>query len=88
MTDPDNRIVEYERLNLLGKAVYVGGQVARSLGLVIEAVVERTADIIGDAERAFREALDGVEDAKILEENIDSTRTRAPRRDADDQRSS
>lgn len=69
MTDPERRIVEFERLNWLGKAVFVTGNVARVFGGILDFVVERTADIIGEAERVFHEALDdSVEDAKILDE--------------------
>lgn len=69
MTDPERRIVEFDRLNLLGKAVYVTGNVTRVVGGILDFVVDRAADLIGEAERAFREALDDtVEDAKILDE--------------------
>jgi hypothetical protein len=69
MTDPERRIVEFERLNWLGKAVYVTGNVSRLVEGLLDFVVDRTASLIGDAERAFREALDDtVEDAKILDE--------------------
>ncbi len=73
MTDPERRIVEFDRLNWLGKAVFVTGNVARVVGGILEFVVERTADLIGEAERAFHEALDdSVEDAKILDEQAGS----------------
>ena len=69
MSDPDYRIVEFDKLNLLGKAVFIGGQVVRVAGQLLEVVVERTADLIGDAEKAFREATDDrVEDATIVDE--------------------
>lgn len=72
MADPERRIVEFDRLNLLGKAVYVTGNVSRLVGQLLDFVVDRTAGLIGDAEEAFREALDDtVEDATILEEQPD-----------------
>ena len=75
MTDPERRIVEFDRLNWLGKAVFVTGNVARVVGGLLDFVVDRTAGIIGDAERAFREALDdSVEDAKILDEKGEEER--------------
>lgn len=69
MPDPERRIVEFDGLNWLGKAVWLGGQVTHAVAWLLEAAVERAGEIVGDAERAFREALDdSVEDAHILEE--------------------
>lgn len=69
MSDDDRRIVEFDGLNWLGKAVWMGGQVAHAVAWLVEAAVERTGSLIGEAERAFREAMDDeVEDARILEE--------------------
>lgn len=69
MSEPDRRIVEFERLNLLGKAFFLGGAAIRLAANAIDAVLEKTADVVADAERAFREGLDpNIEDAKILEE--------------------
>ncbi len=69
MEKREDRLVEYERLNLLGKAVMLGGAAVRVLGLAIDAVLDQTASIVADAERAFRQGLDpNVEDARILEE--------------------
>lgn len=69
MSDGERRIVEFDRLNWLGKAVFITGNMARLVGGVLDTVVNRTADLIGEAEKAFREALDdAVEDAHILDE--------------------
>jgi hypothetical protein len=78
MPDSEKRIVEFERLNPLGKAVFLGGAVARLLGQSIEFVIERTVDLVVEAEKAFKEGLDpNVEDAKILEEYEDPPRIAA-----------
>lgn len=72
MPDPDRRIVEFDGLNWLGKAVFVGGQLAHAVVWLVDAAVERTSGILGEAERAFRDALeDDVEDAHILDEKDD-----------------
>lgn len=74
MPDPDSdrRIVEFDGLNWLGKAVYVGGQLAHAVAWLVDAAVDKTSEIIGEAERAFREAMDEeVEDARILDEHDD-----------------
>lgn len=64
------RIVEFNRLNVFGKAVFVGGAFAKLAADRIDTVVRRAADIYVDAERAFRQGLDSeIEDAKILEED-------------------
>ncbi len=70
MEEQDSRIVEFDRLNLLGKAIYVSGAAARLAANLIEEAVDRAADIVTEAERAFRQGRDpNVDDAKILEEH-------------------
>ena len=72
MPDPDRRIVEFDGLNWLGKAVFMGGQLAHAVVWLVDAAVGRTSVILGEAERTFREALDDdVEDARILDEHED-----------------
>ncbi len=79
MPDSEKRIVEFERLNPLGKAVFLGGAMARLLGQSIEFVLERTVDLVVEAENAFREGLDpNIEDAKILEEFEEPRRIAPP----------
>ncbi|GIV61629.1 hypothetical protein GQ464_001750 [Rhodocaloribacter litoris] len=69
MADSDDRLIEFERLNALGKAVWLGGFAVRLLGNAVEAVLDRAADVVVEAERAFRQGLDpDIEEAKILEE--------------------
>ncbi len=64
------RIVEFERLNTLGKAVFFGGAIAKLAAGAIDRVLQRAADIYVDAERAFKQGMDpDIEDAKILAED-------------------
>lgn len=64
------RIVEYERLNLFGKAVFLGGSAVRLAANAIDTAVKHAADVYVDAEKAFRQGLDDrIEDAKILKED-------------------
>ncbi len=66
------RLVEYDRLNLLGKAAFVGGSAVRLTAGLLESAVQRAAAIYVDAERAFRQGLDSnIEDAKVIEETED-----------------
>ena len=70
MTDRHDQLVEYERLNFLGKAVFLGGAAVRLAAGAIDSTVQRAADIYVDAEKAFREGRDrNIEDAKIIDED-------------------
>lgn len=63
------RLVEFDRLNLLGKAVFLGGSAVKLAAHAIDTAVRRAADVYVDAEKAFRQELDtDIEDAKILRE--------------------
>lgn len=65
----EDRLIEYERLNTLGKAIFLGGGAVRLAANLIDSVLTRAADVAIDAEKAFRQGLDpNVEEAKILEE--------------------
>jgi len=69
MSDRDQREVDFDRLNLLGKAVFITGTAVRIMGTVFESVVETVSGIAHEAEKAFRSGLDqNVDDAKILDE--------------------
>lgn len=81
MEDHDHRIIEFERLNLLGKTVYITGATARFAAGLIEKAIDRAADIAAEAERAFRQGRDpNVDDARILEEHDRSGATPRPPR--------
>lgn len=69
MSDRDRRLVEFDKLNLLGKAVFVTGSTFRILGTLVESAVETVVGVVSEAEKAFRQGLDSdVQDATILEE--------------------
>lgn len=75
MADSERRLIEFERLNLLGKAVFLGGSAVRLAAGLIDQAIDRASDIVADAERAFRQGRDGdIEDAKILEEREERRR--------------
>ena len=70
MSDSQEPIVDFERLNLLGRAVFLGGSAVRLAAGAIDAVVKRAADIYTESERAFLQGRDpNVEDAKIIDED-------------------
>ncbi len=66
----DNRMIQFEDLNLLGKAVFVGGFLTRAATKVVDVTIKASVDIVTEAEKAFKQGLDpNIEDAKILEEH-------------------
>ena len=70
MLDPEERqIIEFDRLNRLGKTVFIAGVAVKTTGAFIDTALEKVVDLVLEAERAFKEGLDApVENAKILEE--------------------
>lgn len=51
------------------RALQLGGSAINLVAGLIDSALVRAADVVADAERAFRQGLDpNVEDAKILEE--------------------
>lgn len=68
--DQEERIVQFSNLNLLGKAVFVGGAVTRATTHLIERAISATADMVVETEKAFKQGLDpNIEDANIIDEN-------------------
>ena len=68
--DKPERIIKFNDLNLLGKAVYVSGLFTRAATKVVDSTIKATVDIVTEAEKAFKQGLDpNVEEAKILEEH-------------------
>ena len=65
----EERLVEFERLNMLGRLVCLGGLAARLTTGAINAAARRAVNIYTDAEKAFKEGRDpNVEDARIIDE--------------------
>lgn len=80
MSEP-RRDIDFRRLNLLGKLVYVGGAAARAVTEGVDRAIGHVADIVAESERAFREGADpNIEDAKIIDERREA-RSKAPRTD-------
>lgn len=62
----DRPIIRFEHLNTVEKVVFVTGAVASTFTRLLEGVLERTADVIVEAERAFEEGRDArVEEARF-----------------------
>ncbi len=71
----DGRIVHFTDLNLLGKAVFVGGVFTRAATKFVESTIKSTVEIVTEAEKAFKQGLDpNVEEAKIIEEHEEKPR--------------
>ena len=69
MEDREKRIVQYEDLNAVGKAVFLAGAAVRVTSGLIDFTLKKAADVVADTEHAFKQGLDAnVEDAKIIEE--------------------
>ena len=70
MPDPEDRqIIEYDRLNWIGKTVFLAGTLVNGAAALIDTALDKTVDLVLEAERAFKEGLDSsVENAKILDE--------------------
>ncbi len=69
MPDPEERqIIEFDRLNWLGKTVFIAGFAVNTTVNLIDAALEKAVDLVLEAERAFNEGLDEPENAKILDE--------------------
>ncbi|MCH8244835.1 MAG: hypothetical protein IH951_00345 [Bacteroidetes bacterium] len=70
MSGERQRKVDFDRLNLVGKAIFITGTTARVLGTIFDSVVETVSGIVREAEKAFKSGLDAnVDDATILEEH-------------------
>lgn len=68
--EQEERIVQFDKLNMLGKAVFVSGLVTRAATRLVESAIKATADIVVEAEKAFKQGLDpNIEEARIIEEH-------------------
>jgi hypothetical protein len=68
--EQEEKIVQFDRLNVLGKAVFIGGMLSRAATHVVESAIKATAEIVIEAEKAFKQGLDSnIEEAKIIEEH-------------------
>jgi len=72
MSSRPEREVEFDRLNLLGKVVFVTGTTVRVIGSVIDSVVETVSGVAQEAEKAFKEGMDpNIDEATIVDEGRD-----------------
>jgi hypothetical protein len=71
MNDEHNQgpIIQFSDLNLLGKAVFLGGILTRAATQLVDTAIQATADVVVEAQKAFKQGLDpNIEDARIIEE--------------------
>lgn len=73
MSEPERREVEYDRLNPIGKAIYLTGSAVRVASDFLDFTLRTAGTVLTEAERAFREGLseeDGedISDARVLNE--------------------
>lgn len=83
MSKDENKIVEFDRLNALGKAIFVAGTAFNTIGTLIDYTVNAIGDVWTLAENAFLEgSSEEIDDAVILDEQseITSRKTSAPKR--------
>ncbi len=83
--DNVKRIVEFERLNTLGKTVFVAGMAVHAGKGLLQRLMRHVARIAVESERAFKEGLNpNIEDARILEETSQASPPRQKLRDSSD----
>ncbi len=73
MSEPERREVEFDRLNPIGKAIYLTGSAVRVASDLLDVTLRTAGTVLSEAERAFREGLseeDGedISDARVLNE--------------------
>ena len=70
MPDPEERrIIEFEKLNWLGKTIFLAGAAVETTAQLLDKALEKAVDLVLETEHAFKEGRDSpVEDAKILGE--------------------
>ena len=73
-TSDQDRIIRFNQLNMLGKAVFVSGLFTRAATKMVESTIKATVDIVTEAEKAFKQGRDpNIEEAKIIEEHDDNS---------------
>jgi len=76
MNESDERTVELDRLNLVGKAAYFGGTAVRLAAGLIDTAIRQAAGIYVEAEKAFKQGMDpNIEDAKVIGETERTSET-------------
>ena len=83
MSDNEKREVEFDRLNPVGKAIYLTGSAVRLASDFLEFSLRTAGTVLTEAERAFHEGLtetddDDVSDARVLSETKNCDKARRP----------
>lgn len=75
MSNSERRIVDFDKLNLVGKALFLTGSAVKALASGLDAALNQAADLVVDIERSFKDGLDpNIEEAKIIEEREEPSR--------------
>ena len=68
-TVQEDRIVEFDRLNTAGKAVFIAGTAFKTLGMIVDFTVGTIGDVWTLAENAFNDGLsEDIDEATVLED--------------------
>ena len=74
MSKEENKIVEFDRLNALGKAIFVAGTAFNTIGTLFDYTVNAIGNVWTLAENAFLEgSSEEIDDAVILDEKSEVT---------------
>ncbi|NNF03842.1 MAG: hypothetical protein HKN17_05185 [Rhodothermales bacterium] len=72
MPESEHRDVEFDRLNPVGKVIYVTGSVVRTASDFLEFTLRTAGTLLTEAEKAFREGIaedeEDISDARVLSE--------------------
>ena len=67
--ESDKRPLRLENPTVLGKVVGLGSVAAKLVGSGVDLLLNTVADIVVDAEKAFKDGMDpNIDDAKIIDE--------------------
>ncbi len=74
MSNEENKIVEFDRLNPVGKAIFIAGTAFNTIGTIFDYTVNAIGDVWTMAENAFLEgSSEEIDDAVILDEKSEPT---------------
>jgi hypothetical protein len=74
----DDRRVDFNELNWLGKTVFVGGAALRLTANLLDRAADRAVTIASESKRAYQREIDpNIEDATVLEETTDTDGSRS-----------
>ena len=74
----DDRRVDFNDLNWLGKTVFVGGAALRLTANLLDRAADRAVTIASESKRAYQREVDpNIEEATVLEETTDADEPRS-----------